>query len=120
MKPERYPAGAPDIFADVDDSPSKFFLQEEQSNPDIAPYYNLTFGHRPEIEFYHIKNDPYCLNNLAGNINNAEIEAEMKMALMAELEKSKDPRIVGPDKEVFEKYIRYMNIREYPKPDWAK
>ncbi|NDV59693.1 sulfatase [Bacteroides sp. 519] len=120
MKPERYPAGAPDVYADVDDSPSKFFLQEEESNPEIAPYYELTFGHRPEIEFYNIKDDPYCLNNLAGNTVYATIETEMRTALMKELEKSEDPRIVGPDKDVFENYIRYLNMREFPKPDWAK
>ena len=51
---------------------------------------------------------------------NYEIEKELKQALLKELKRSEDPRIVGPDKEIFESYIRYSPIREFPKPDWAE
>jgi uncharacterized sulfatase len=54
---------------------------------------------------------------LAGNPDYADIEQEMKDALMNELKKSKDPRVVGPDKEVFDSYLRYSPIREFPKPE---
>jgi len=63
---------------------------------------------------FDIKNDPYNLTNLAGKPEFAAIEQELKQALLAELEKSQDPRIVGPDKEVFDSYIRYMGMREFP------
>lgn len=39
----------------------------------------------------------------------------MKESLLAELKKSEDPRIVGPDIEVFDSYTRYSPIREFPK-----
>lgn len=42
------------------------------------------------------------------------IGKELKSKLMKELEKSKDPRVVGPDQEIFESYIRYSPIREFP------
>ena len=35
---------------------------------------------------------------------------------MKELKKSGDPRVVGPDKEVFDSYIRYSPMREFPDP----
>ena len=69
---------------------------------------------------YCIGNDPFCLDNLIGKKDYAEIENELKQALLEELKRSEDPRIVGPDKEIFESYIRYSPIREFPKPDWAE
>ena len=42
--------------------------------------------------------------------------SEMREALMKELRKSRDPRVVGPDTEVFDTYIRYSPMREFPKP----
>jgi uncharacterized sulfatase len=35
---------------------------------------------------------------------------------MKELEKSGDPRVVGPDKEVFDSYKRYSPMRDFPEP----
>ena len=40
----------------------------------------------------------------------------MKKVLMEELKKSGDPRVVGPDKEIFDSYIRYSPMREFPDP----
>jgi uncharacterized sulfatase len=44
----------------------------------------------------------------------------MKSKLREELVKSKDPRVVGPNTEIFETYIRYSPIREFPKTDYTK
>ena len=46
----------------------------------------------------------------------AILEEELKNVLLTELEKSQDPRIVGPEKEIFDSYIRYSPMREFPKP----
>ena len=46
-----------------------------------------------------------------------QIEKELKSALLEELRKSEDPRIVGSDKEIFDSYIRYSPMREFPKPE---
>lgn len=145
LRPERWPAGAPQMlnkktgelypmygigedgtfhpdwaFTDVDDAPSKTFLIENHKDPVIRPYFDLAFNKRPEFELYCIGNDPFCLDNLIGKKDYAEIENELKQALLEELKRSEDPRIVGPDKEIFESYIRYSPIREFPKPDWAE
>ena len=107
-------------FTDVDDAPSKTFLIENHKDPVIRPYFDLAFNKRPEFELYCIGNDPFCLDNLIGKKDYAEIENELKQALLEELKRSEDPRMVGPDKEIFESYIRYSPIREFPKPDWAE
>ncbi len=143
MKPERWPAGDPQAvkpnsggallpmygidengkqqsdwaFADIDDSPTKAFIIENWKDEKIKPYFDLALAKRPEFEFFNLKNDPYCLVNLAGNPNFSVLEKEMKNVLMKELVKSKDPRVVGPDKEVFDLYIRYSPIREFPRPN---
>jgi uncharacterized sulfatase len=145
MKPERWPAGAPQTtdqktnktypmygidergihhsewaFTDVDAAPSKSFLIENHNDPAIRPYFDLAYDKRPEFELYRITEDPSCLHNLAGNTAYTAVENELKTALTKELIRSGDPRIVGPDKDVFESYIRYSPIRKFPEPDWMK
>ena len=143
IKPERWPAGAPQrikpgttdellpmygidengihhsdwAFTDIDAAPTKSYIVEHRNDPEIKPYFDWSVAKRPEVEFFDIKNDPYCLNNLAGNPSYKDVEKEMKDVLMNELKKSKDPRVVGPDKEVFDSYLRYSPIREFPKPE---
>ncbi|NDV64134.1 sulfatase [Bacteroides sp. 224] len=145
-KPERWPAGAPQTmnketgelypmygvqedgtyhrdwaFSDSDDGPSKAFLIEHYNDPAIHPYFELAFDKRPEFEIYHLENDPFCMENLAGKAAYASIEKELKEVLFNELKRSEDPRVVGPDKEVFESYIRYSGMmRAFPKPDWME
>ncbi len=142
MKPERWPAGAPQrikpdtgnellpmygidqegvhhsdwAFTDIDAAPAKSFIIENMANEDIKPFFDLSHNKRPEFEMFDINEDPYNLNNLAGNPEFADVEQELKQALMEELQASKDPRVVGPDKEVFDSYIRYSPMREFPKP----
>lgn len=145
MKPERWPAGAPQAivketgeispmygldkegrhhpewaFADVDAAPSKSYLIEKYKEPEIRSYFDLSYAKRPEYELYNVIQDPYCLHNLSGNTGYSEIENEMRTELMKELERSSDPRVTGPDKEVFDTYIRYSPIRDFPKPDWME
>jgi uncharacterized sulfatase len=143
LKPERWPAGAPQrivagtedklwplhgidengehnsawAYTDIDGSPTKSFIIENREDPSIHPFFDLSVAKRPEFELFHVKEDPYCLDNLAGDPGYSETEQEMKKVLLKELEKSRDPRITGPDKEVFDSYIRYSPMREFPKPD---
>lgn len=145
VKPERWPAGAPQrlkegsddelyplygidengkhisewAFTDIDAAPSKSFIVENHDNEKYSFYFDLATAKRPEFELYNIQNDPGCLKNLSGESSVKAMEEELKKALFDELEKSEDPRVVGPDKEIFDSYIRYSPIRDFPKPDWA-
>ncbi|MDP2856080.1 MAG: sulfatase [bacterium] len=101
-------------FTDVDGGPSKSFLVEHHT--DLQYYFDLAYAKRPMYELYNVQDDPYCLTNLCGKPDFAAIEQEMKTELMNELKRSEDPRVVGPDTEVFDSYIRYSPIRDFPKP----
>ena len=142
MRPERWPAGAPQrinpdsgnglfpmygidengrhhsewAFTDIDASPTKSFIIENWQNEDVANYFDLAHAKRPDFELFDVQRDPFCLNNLAGNPEFSGLENEMKESLLSELKKSEDPRVVGPDKEIFDSYIRYSPMREFPKP----
>ncbi len=142
MKPDRWPAGAPQrikpgtedellpmygidengkyqtgqAFTDIDAAPTKSFIIENRQDESIRPFFDMAHAKRPEFELYDIKKDPYNLTNLAGDPAFKEIEEELKKVLKSELEKSQDPRVTGPDKEIFDSYVRYSPMREFPKP----
>ena len=141
MKPDRWPAGDPQAlddkgellplygidengvhhsewaFTDIDAAPSKSFIIENWQDETVRPYFDWAHAKRPEFELFDIQNDPYCLDNLSGKPELAAIESEMKSVLLDELKKTGDPRVVGPDYEVFDSYIRYSPIRQFPKPE---
>lgn len=141
IKPERWPAGAPQAidkegntlplygidengkhhsnwaFTDIDASPTKSFIIENWQDKNIKPYFDWAHAKRLEWELFNIKDDPFCLVNISGQNEFSKIENEMKETLLNELRKSQDPRIVGPDKEIFDSYIRYSPIRKFPKPE---
>lgn len=50
---------------------------------------------RPEEEFFDLKADPSCLNNLAEDPAYSQIIAELKSDLLVKLKTDKDPRILG-------------------------
>jgi uncharacterized sulfatase len=138
IKPERWPAGAPQAlnakdellpkygldkngkhhsewaFTDIDASPSKSFIVENWNDESIRPYFDWAVAKRPEYELFDVKKDPFCLTNLSGNKQFEGIERQMKNALMEELKNTHDPRVVGPDKEVFDSYMRYSPVRNFP------
>lgn len=103
-------------FTDIDAAPTKSYIIENWGDEQIKKYFDWSHAKRPEFEFFNITEDPYCLENLSGNAQFENVEKEMRETLMKELKKSEDPRIVGPDKEVFDSYIRYSPMREFPKP----
>ena len=142
MKPERWPAGAPQkydrndstqilnmysldkngkysedgIFNDIDNSPTKTYLIENHNNKEIRPFFDLAVSKRPEYELYNVVTDRACINNLSGNDNYRLIEEELKTLLEKELRETNDPRVIGPNKEIFDSYKRYARIKKYPKP----
>ncbi|WP_186754027.1 sulfatase family protein [Echinicola salinicaeni] len=142
MRPERWPAGAPQkydtndnarllpmngiddngiyipqsAYTDIDDCPTKTYLLEHSGDTDIKPYLDLAVAKRPAFELYDIRKDPDCLNNLAGKAEFMEVERNLNKVLEEELKKTKDPRVVGPNKEVFDSYKRYSHMRSFPEP----
>lgn len=146
QRPDRWPAGAPQrikadgdgelwplygldeegvhhsewAFTDVDACPTKSFLVEQHEVDSIRPYFELAYGKRPEFELFNVQADPACLQNLAGQATMEGVEQRMKAALNDVLNGTADPRVVGPDPELFDSYPRYSPIRDFPKPDWME
>ncbi len=146
IKPDRWPAGAPQrvnpedttelwpmfgldengnymgnaAFTDIDDCPTKTFIIENYQDESIQPFFELALAKRPEFEFFDVEKDPFCLNNLAGNPSYQETENSLKLSLMNELERTGDPRVTGPNPEVFDSYVRYSPMRAFPEPDPSK
>lgn len=141
MKPERWPAGAPQkfnpqdtssllplyglneqgqylhqsSFTDIDDCPTKTYTIEHSQ--DEAYYFSLAHDKRPDKEMYNVVSDPYCLKNLADNSSKLEVIDGLRSLLLSELFRTKDPRVVGPDTEIFDSYLRYSKMRSFPNPD---
>ena len=145
MKPERWPAGAPQrlvpdstdalyplygideegvhhsdwAFTDIDACPTKSFIVEHHDDEAYEKYFEMAVGKRPEYELYDVEKDPYCLDNLAASPEFTGILDQMKDIVLQELKTTEDPRVVGPNKELFDTYPRYSPMREFPKPEWA-
>ncbi|WP_209401853.1 sulfatase [Pseudozobellia sp. WGM2] len=146
MNPELWPAGAPQkyhpkdstelmpmfgldkngnyipdtAFMDIDDCPTKTFLIENHDDKEIQKYFKLAVAKRPEFELFNVKEDPSCIKNLSGQEQYAEIEQKLKGQMMRELKRTGDPRVTGPDKDIFNTYKRYSPIRYYPNPETSK
>jgi uncharacterized sulfatase len=131
MKPERWPAGAPvrldeegnpepgAAYHDIDGSPSLQYLFHHRKDGQIKSYMDAATAIRPAMELYDIRKDPYCMVNLAENAQYQSIREDLYGKLKAFLAETEDPRLVGEDPDIFESYIRYANIRNFPKPYWA-
>lgn len=144
--PERWPAGAPQrlnaenlskldymhglnkegeyiggVYCDIDDGGvTKTFLIENMNKPEIKPYFDLAMEKRPEEELFYLKDDPFTINNLAKEEEFAEELEIMRNKLNDFLLETLDPRIVGPNPDIFENYQRFYTIRSFPKPDWVE
>ncbi|MGY8770483.1 MAG: sulfatase family protein [Pirellulales bacterium] len=131
FKPERWPAGTPQKldgkgnlgpmhggYHDIDACPSLTFLIENRNDSKIGYYFHLSVDHRPEYELFNIRKDQSCLENLAGSTSHAKVFSKLKENLNGYLKETGDPRLLG-NGDIWDSYIRYSQIRKFPKPEWA-
>ncbi len=101
---DRWPAGNPETgYLNTDGSPTKTYILNERRENGTDPYWNLCFGKRPEKELYNVVEDPFCVNNLMGQSQFADIAQKMEAILISELKRQEDPRMFG-NGEVFDNY----------------
>ncbi len=109
FEPERWPAGDPPIYGDVDQhldiagSPSKQAVVEHGDNPSRDRLFELAFGKRPAEELYDLTADPWQTNNVAGAASYAEKQKALRTELDRGLTETKDPRALGKGDE-FDRY----------------
>jgi uncharacterized sulfatase len=111
FKPERWPAGDPGKFYDIDNGPSKTFMMAHRGDPAVRPLFEAAFGKHPGEELFDIRRDPGCLNNLAGSRAHAAVRDRMRKDLEAALAAQGDPRVLG-NGDIFESYPRHSAMRE--------
>ena len=120
-EPERWPAGDPPLFGDVDahmlhyPSPTKMYILENRNDPDVKLFYDLGFAKRSAEELYDLKSDPFQINNLAYQENYASIKEDLVKQLDSYLIKTKDPRILGQEMK-WEKGEYYEKADFTPRP----
>jgi len=116
FKPDRWPAGDPESYGDIDGSPTKTFMMKHRGDPKVKPLFALAFGKRPAEELYDLRKDPGQLRNVAGDPAYADARKKLADQLAAELAATADPRILGKG-DVFDTYPYVPRMRKRkPKP----
>lgn len=113
FRPDRYPLGDPyrlldgdepsfeevqDVtrttLPDEDASPTKAWVVMHRKEEQWRSYYEHAFGKRPRLELYDLKKDPHEMTNVIDDPAYAEIHEQLEGELMAELERTADPRLI--------------------------
>ena len=108
FKPDRWPAGDPEGFHDIDDSPTKSYLMANREKEKRS--FALTFGKLPAEEMYDIVKDPGCTENLAGSRAHAAVKERLRTELERTLTAQRDPRMTGSG-DIWESYPRFSPMR---------
>jgi len=114
LAPERWPAGDPPLYSDIDQadsikgSPSKQAVVES-TDPRFAAW---AIAKRPAEELYDLKADPHQLTNLAASPKHAKPLARLRTQLDETLQKTGDPRAAGKDD--FDRYPSFSNSGKQP------
>jgi arylsulfatase A-like enzyme len=120
-EPDRWPAGDPPLFGDVDPaasmrggSPSKEFILDHRDDAAYRKYFELTFAKQPGEELYDLKSDPGEQTNVADDPKYASVKKELRAALEKQLAETADPRAVGSGPARFDSYPYYGPDRKLP------
>jgi N-sulfoglucosamine sulfohydrolase len=126
FKPERWPAGAPEKlteegelapgYHDIDNF-TESYIYINRDLPEVKKYFDWVVAKRPLEELYDIRSDPGCLKNLALDPEFEKVLIDHRNRLQSRLEQTKDPRVMG-NGDIWEDYVRYSPIRQFPEPDW--
>jgi arylsulfatase A-like enzyme len=123
FEPDRWPAGTPNYLeaaipycwlGDCDNGPTKTYMTENRNKDEYHSHlWDLAFGKRPAEELYDCKNDPEQLVNLAYDPGSTDIKKELSKILLAQLELTGDPRLMGQGDQ-FEVHPYYGSGPRHP------
>src|SRR5438876_504495 len=120
FEPNRWPAGDPPLYGDVDEhlsidgSPSKQAVVEHGDKADVKRLFEIAFGKRPAEELYDLSQDPWQMTNVAADPRYSERKAKLRTELDHYLAETRDPRATGKGAE-FDRYY-YVSGGAAPKP----
>jgi len=109
LKPDRWPAGDPDGYHDIDPSPTKELMLASLKQGDRLA--SLALGKRPAEELFDVSADPDCLTNLAGSPEHDKTRRELSQTLNDVLRQQRDPRLEAGREDIFDSYPRYSPMR---------
>jgi uncharacterized sulfatase len=95
LEPDRWPAGDPPGYGDIDGGPTKTFLLDHRDDPKVARLFALACAKRPAEELYDLKKDPAELDNVADRPEYAEARKRLRAQLDAWMADTADPRAKG-------------------------
>ncbi len=102
-KPDRWPTGRPETgYLDCDGSPTKTEILDGHGTEKHGVW-ELSFGRRDEIEFYDLRKDPDCMEDLSDNEHYSADRAFWANLLTEKLRTQEDPRVLG-NGDVFDEY----------------
>jgi hypothetical protein len=78
----------------------------------------MAFGKRPPEELYLVEKDPECIENLAANLEYAEVKRRMRERMEELLRGEGDPRMLG-HADFFDT-ILYTGPRTHSWDNWLK
>ena len=139
FRPERYPLGDPYnldgaksptveeittttfvTHPDDDAGPTKAWLVSQRHHPEWKRYYDQTYGKRPREELFDLKKDPHQMKNVAADPEYAAVVAKLRAQLLAELERTGDPRLVDDGRYFETPPLAGPLPDDVPKPKRAK
>ncbi|MGB5318291.1 sulfatase-like hydrolase/transferase, partial [Eudoraea sp.] len=92
----RWPSGNPETaYLNTDGSPTKTEILNLRRNGTNKYYWKLNFGKRTSEELYNIKNDPFCINNLATDISFTVLKELLQSEMEDKLIQQNDLRMIG-------------------------
>ena len=114
FKPDRWPEGNPETgYLCCGGSPTKTHILDTRRKKGVLKYWQLSFGKRPEEELYNIKNDPFCMNNLAQDKNYTRLKTDLQIKMNQMLIEQHDPRVLG-NGYIFDNYkFSWDAVRNY-------
>lgn len=121
FKPDRWPAGDPPLYGDVDannmqyPAPTKMYMLQHKGDSDMKGLFELSFGKRPREELYDLSKDKYQMNNVANDKEYEKIKNGLHDTLFLYLEETRDPRIVKEEFD-FDTVEYYMDADKNPQP----
>ncbi len=111
FEPQRWPAGDPGAYGDVDGSPTKHYMVRHRKRADVKPLFDLAFGKRPQEELYAVHEGYACMNNVAADPANEAVRETLWHRLESDLKRQGDPRVLGRG-AVFDTYTYYGKASE--------
>lgn len=130
FEPDRWPAGNPETgYLACDGGATKTWLINHYGEPGLGAFWEFCLGKRPVEELYDLRQDPFCLQNLADIPAYGLLKMRLQQQMIAALTAEGDWRMQGrghayeqfpythPAHQGF--YERYLRGEEMPFTGWV-